>query len=65
VFKIKSLKTFMKTLGALMKFFLLPLFAVAALQAGQRQNWGHLFECVTSAMLTAYSATKLDGDLKE
>jgi len=55
----------MKTLGALMKFFLLPLFAVAALQAGKRQNWGHLFECVTSAMLTAYSATKLDGDLKE
>jgi hypothetical protein len=55
----------MKTLGSLMKFFLLPLFAVGAMQAGQRQHWGDLFECVTSAVLTAYSAAKLDDDINE
>jgi hypothetical protein len=54
-----ALKTLKQILDTLMKYFLLPLFAVAALQAGQREDWGRMFESITAALFTAYSASKL------
>jgi hypothetical protein len=61
---MKALKTLLKVTIILMKSFLLPLFAVAAFQAGQRENWGDMFEAVTAALMTAYSVNSLEGDVE-
>ena len=62
--KMKALKKFLKVLSTFMKSFMLPLFAVGAFQAGQREDWGKLFECVASAAMVAYSASSIDGDFE-